>query len=158
DLWGDPLLCLYLYLPRPVARRTLPEQPILAIDTVREARAAHVMLHDVAQYREQPLERIGVATRPDVPVERMEEPHRRVRGVVEPFRGVVREHVRDQAVTYVARERAQDVAGLATTAGRERQPLERDHRVAPPVREPVVTGDDRACLVACSVRTRELSR
>ena len=40
------------------------------------------------------------------------------------------------------------VSGLQMPAGRECQPLEADHRVAPPVGEPVVAGDDRPHLVA----------
>src|SRR5690606_3872530 len=75
DLYGlsptrcdDPVVDLCVHPRELVADLALSEQPILGIDTDPEARAAHVMRHDVAQYREQPLERIGVATRPDVPV------------------------------------------------------------------------------------------
>src|SRR5690606_21504223 len=81
DLYGlsptrcdDPVVDLCVHPRELVADLALSEQPILGIDTDPEARAVHVMRHDVAQYREQPLERIGVATRPDVPVDRMEEP------------------------------------------------------------------------------------
>ena len=42
------------------------------------------------------------------------------------------------------------------TAGRERQPLEADHRVAAPVGEPVVAGDHRPHLVAGGARARRV--
>ena len=90
--------------------------------------------------------RSSVATQ--VAMDRVEEPERGVRRVVEPLLGPFREHVRNQAVAHVVPERAQDVARLALAARAERQPFEADHRVAAPVGEPVVAGDDGAHFVA----------
>ena len=45
-------------------------------------------------------------------------------------------------------------AGLAVAARHERQPLEADHRVAAPVGEPVIAGDDGADLLARRTRPR----
>ncbi len=45
-------------------------------------------------------------------------------------------------------EGAQDVTGFAVTPGDQGEPFERDHGVAPPVGEPVVSGDDGLDLVA----------
>ena len=84
----------------------------------------------------------------------MEEPQRGVGRVIEAFLLALREHVRDQAVADVVGEGSQDVAGFGLAAGRERQPLEADHRVAAPVGEPVIAGDDRADFVAGGVGAR----
>ena len=95
---------------------------------------------------------VAVAGGLDVAVERVEEPERRVGGVVEPLVLALGEQVGDQAVADVVGEGAQDVAGLGVPAGGQRQALEADHRVAAPVGEPVVAGDHRAHLVAGGAR------
>src|SRR5438105_13719829 len=46
------------------------------------------------------------------------------------------------------RKGPQDVASLDVPAGHERQAFEADHRVASPVGEPVITGDDGAYFIA----------
>ena len=51
--------------------------------------------------------------------------------------------VGNQAVANVVREGPKDAARLLVPAGEQRQPLQADHRVAAPVGEPVVAGDDR---------------
>ena len=89
-------------------------------------------------------------------MDRVEEPQRRVGRVVQPLLRAFREHVRNQAVAHVMAERAQDVSRLALTAGAECQPFEADHRVAAPVGEPVIAGDDRAHLVAGRAGARRL--
>ena len=61
------------------------------------------------------------------------------------------EEVRNQPVLDVLSEGAEDVARLGVAAGDERQPLQADHRVAAPVGEPVVAGDDRSGLIAVGV-------
>jgi hypothetical protein len=78
----------------------------------------------------------------------VEEPQRGIGGVVERLFVSFREQIRDQAVADVLRERAEQVARLEMSARREREPLEADHRVAPPVGEPVIAGDHAARLVA----------
>ena len=130
----------------------LPQQTVGGIDADAEARAAQMMTRDVAQYGQQQTERHTIAGDADVPVERVEEPQRRVGGVVDAGVLALGKEVRDQAVAHVVAERAQDVPGLQMTAGRECEALERDHRVAAPVGEPVVPRDDRAHLVAGGVR------
>ena len=57
-----------------------------------------------------------IAGRADVALDGVEEPQRRVGGVIQALARAVGEHVRDQAVADVVRERAQDVAGLALPA------------------------------------------
>jgi hypothetical protein len=81
-------------------------------------------------------------------MDRVEEPERRVGGVVQPLLGSLGEHVRNEAIAHVVAERAQDVSRFALTPCAERQPLEADHRVAAPVRKPVVARDHGPYLVA----------
>ena len=78
----------------------------------------------------------------------VEEPERRIRGVVQALLGSLRKHVRNQPVAHVVAERPQDVARLALPARAEREPFEADHGVAAPIREPVVAGDHRAHFIA----------
>ena len=90
----------------------------------------------------------------EIATERVEEPEGRVGGVIKPFLLAVGKHVRDQAVADVMRERAQDVARFEAAAGRERQAFETDHRVAAPIGEPMIAGDDGAHFIAGGVRAR----
>ena len=93
------------------------------------------------------LEQHPIAGHLRVALERMKEPERGVRGVIQPLIAAVGEHVRNEAVAYVLRERAQDETRLAVPSRRERQPLETDHRVTAPIGEPVIAGDDGAQVV-----------
>ena len=68
---------------------------------------------DVAQHRQQLAQRFVVAGREQVAIDRVEEPQRRVGGVIQPLALALGKHVRDEPVAHVVRERAQDVAGLA---------------------------------------------
>ena len=49
-------------------------------------------------------------------------------------------------------EGAQNPSSLGETARCERQAFEADHRVAAPIGEPVVAGDNRSNLVSCRGR------
>ena len=84
----------------------------------------------------------------------MEEPKSCVGGVIEPLTLSLGKHVRDEPVLQVLREGSQDVSGFLGAARRKGQPLEADHRVASPIREPVIARDDRALFVAGGVRQR----
>ena len=89
-----------------------------------EARAAHVVLDDV--HRASAARARSVARSPvtvEVAVERMEEPERRVGGVVQALVLALGKHVGDEPVAHVMGERAQDLAGLDVAAGDERQAL-----------------------------------
>ena len=110
-----------------------------------------MVLDDVDELGEEHLEGRIVAGDVEVAVDRVEEPEGGVGRVVEALGLAVGEEVGDQAVADVVGERAEDVAGLVVPAGREGQPFEADHRVAAPVGEPVVAGDDGADLLARGV-------
>ena len=90
---------------------------------------------------------LAVARGAEIAIDGVEVPEAGVGGVVEALAGAFREHVGDQAVPHVVGEGAEDVARLLVAARQEGQALEVDHRVAAPVGEPVIAGDDRARLV-----------
>jgi len=115
-----------------------------------------MVLDDLAEGRQEELEGGAVVRGAQVAVEGVEEPEGSVGGVVEPLVLALGEHVRDQAVLDVAREHPEDRAGLDVAAGGECEPLQRDHGVAAPVREPVVAGDDGPDLVAGGLGARQV--
>ena len=113
-----------------------------------------MVVDDVHQRWQQEPQRDVILRVFEITPERMEEPERRVRGVIKTFLLPVGKHVWNQTVADVMREGAQDVSGFERAAGRECQSFEADHRVAPPISEPVVAGDDGANFVARRVRPR----
>ena len=137
-----------------ISCRALREQTVARVDANAEQRAAQVMLDDTAQGWQYPNECAPVIGDLDVAVQRVKEPERRVGGVVQSLVAPVGEHVRDQAIADVVRERPEDESRLAVAAGDERQPLEADHRIATPIGKPMVAGDDRANLVTRRRRAR----
>ena len=84
----------------------------------------------------------------EIAIQRMKKPERRVGGVIQALVLAFREHVGNQAVANVVGERAQNIAGFDVAAGRQRQPFQTDHRVAAPIGEPVISGNDGANFVA----------
>ena len=96
-------------------------------------------------------QREPIAGHCQVAIERVEEPERRVGGVVERRPLAFGKQVGDQPVADVVGERAEDVAGLGVPAGGQRQAFEADHGVAAPVGEPVIAGDHGADFVAGGV-------
>src|SRR5215813_7275968 len=84
----------------------------------------------------------------------MEEPKSCVGSVIEPLTLSLGKHVRDEPVLQILREGSQDVAGFLGAARCKGQPLEADHRVASPIREPVIACDDGAFFVAVGVHQR----
>jgi hypothetical protein len=104
--------------------------------------------NDLDQSRQQPFERGNVAGQLHVPIEGVKEPERRIRGVVQGRFVSLGEEIRDEAVTYVVRERPEDITRLEMPARHQGEPLEADHGVAPPVGEPVIAGYHAPDLVA----------
>ncbi len=68
----------------------------------------------------------------------------------------LREHVGDEAVAHVVGERAEDPLRLLVSSGDQGEALQRDHRVAAPIREPVVPGDHGAHVVADGAGARDV--
>ena len=106
-----------------------------------------MVLRDVDEDRQEEPQRDPVLSLFQIAPKRMKEPEGRVRSVIEAFLLPVRKHVRDQSIADVVRESSQDVARLERAAGDERQTFQADHRVAPPIGEPVIACDHRANFV-----------
>src|SRR5262245_45051148 len=83
----------------------------------------------------------------------MEVPQSGIRCVVQAFVLAFGEHLGYPSIFDVVRESAENIPGFRMASGGQRQPLEADHRVASPIREPVITRDHRANIVACRLRS-----
>ena len=123
------------------------QQPIGRIHADSEPGAGHVVVKDRLQPGNQlPHQGVAAAGRP-VLRQGLEEPecgvHRVVRAPVQGSVGPVGEAVGDQPVAEACREGAQDPLGPAAAARRQGEAPKADHRVAAPVVEPGVTGDQR---------------
>ena len=112
--------------------------------------------HDLDELRQKRVQQRTVARRRDIAIERVEEPQRGVGRVIQAVALALRKQVRQQAVANAARERAQDAFRFCGAARQQREPFEADHRVAAPIREPVITGDHRAFFVAASAHARRI--
>src|SRR5207237_5285444 len=88
----------------------------------------------------------------EITVQCVKEPKRRVGGVVSAFLGAVRKHVWNQTISDIMRERAQDVAGLEQSSRDQGQAFQANHRVASPIGEPMISGDDGPDFVAGGMR------
>src|SRR5438045_9550115 len=98
-----------------------------------EPRAAQMMFDDVDQRRQKKLQWRAVGRSLEITIQRVEEPKRRVGGVIFAFLGPVGEHVWNQTVTDITREGAQDVAGLEQSSRDQGQAFQTDHRVPAPI-------------------------
>ena len=132
----------------------LPEQAIGGIDAYPEARAAEMMLGHFLKLRDEQLQGRAVAGGFHVTIERVEEPERRIGGVVEAVALALGKEIRDQAIADVMTEGAKDPRRFEMPAGGERQAFEADHRVAAPVGEPMVARDDGAHFIAGGAGSR----
>src|SRR5205814_3941654 len=130
----------------------LHEQAVVWVDMNVEPRAAQMMFDDVDQRRQKKLQCRAVGGSLEIPVQRVEEPKRRVGGVVFAFLGAVGEHIWNQTVTDIMRECAQNVAGLEQSSRDQGQAFQTDHRVASPIGEPMISGDDGPDFVAGGMR------
>ena len=149
----DPVADLGVHPGQLIACRALSQQAVAGVHADAEVRAPQMMLDDVAAASAAAAEACrGRSVTVEITIEGVEEPERGVGRVIEAFLLALGEHIGDQAVADVVGEGAQDVAGLAVPAGRQRQAFQADHGVAAPVGEPVVAGDDRADLVAGGAR------
>ena len=100
------------------------------------------MVDDVAQLRQQLAQRVAIAGRREIAVDGVEEPQRRVGGVVQPCRSRPRETCSESGRrARSGRTCAGSSAASLRAPGRKRQPFQADHGVAAPVGEPVIAGD-----------------
>ena len=110
------------------------------------------MPYDVLQDRQKECQGSLVLAVPDIAVQRVKEPQRRIGRVVEALILSFREQVRDQAVAHIVSEGAQDPACLDRSPGRQSEAFQRDHCVPAPVGEPVMAGDHGAHFITLGPR------
>ena len=88
------------------------EQAISWINVNIELRSTQVVLDDVDQNWEQKSKRNAIVCLFEIAIERVEEPERRVSGIISPFFLLIGKHVWNQTVPDVMRERPKDVTGF----------------------------------------------
>lgn len=139
----DPIADLGIHPGELNAGLARAEETIGGIDADAVARAGKVVFDDLVQRREQVLDQSVVAGGGVAGADGEDVPEGGVGGVVAgDDAGAVREVVGEQPVGEEVGKRAEDVGGLLGATGGEGETGEGDHRVAAPVVEPVVAGDD----------------
>src|SRR5262249_35617617 len=108
--------------------------------------------NDVDQFWQQLYQRVVVTRRSEIFFDGMEIPQRGIGCVVSAFVLALWEHVGDQAIFDVVREGAKNITGFEMASRREAEPLEADHGVASPIREPVIARNDCADIITRGVR------
>ncbi len=118
------------------------QESVLLIDMSAVARAIGMRVNDGHQRGKQLGEQLRIGLGLQVVLQRMKHPQRRIRRVVFRSLAAVRKPVRQHAAIDEGGIGLQDVGGnvVATQGGRE--PGQRNHGVAAPVRKPGIAGDD----------------
>ena len=151
----DPVTDLGIHPCQGKIRGALGHQPVV-VHADAEPGTRQVQSDDLVERRQQIAQRLGVLRRGDVAIERMKEPERRVGRIVETLLVAFGEQIRNQPVAEMMRKRHQQTARLGDPAGADRQAFEADHRVAAPVGEPVIAGDDASRFPAGGPGARRL--
>src|SRR4051794_5370763 len=109
--------------------------------------------NDIAELRQEQPQSRSISGVFNITIDGVKEPQRCVGCVIEAAVLPLGEHIWNQAIADVVRERSQDVSRFCVTASRECQPFQTDHGVATPIGKPVITGYDGAYLVTRSMRS-----
>src|SRR5439155_21073045 len=117
-------------------------------------RSAQMLLDHVDQSGREKFQRRAIVRYLDVTAERVKEPECRVCSVIEALLCAIGKHVRDQTVANVISECAKNVTRFEPATGCQGQAFEADHRVAPAIGEPMITGDNGAHLISSGMRAR----
>ena len=75
-----------------------------------------MVVDDVNQNWQQKFKRDAIVCLLEIAIERMEEPERRIGGIISPFFLLIRKHVWNQTVPDVMRERPKNVTSLKAAA------------------------------------------
>ena len=78
----------------------------------------------------------------------MKVPERRIGRMVERFALPFGKEIRQQPILDIVGKRPQNRSRFLVTTGAQRETFQADHRVASPVGEPVVSGNDRSRFIA----------
>ena len=138
----DPVTNLGVHPGELDAGLARPEETVGGIFLDPVPCALTVEPHDLLEHREQLFEKPVVIRRRVIGPDRLEVPEGRVHGVVLRRLAGVGKPVRQHAVVHEPGERRENPSGDIRATGRQRQSRQCDHRVASPVAEPVVAGND----------------
>src|SRR5205085_8979053 len=92
-----------------------------------------------------------------VTTKRVKKPQSRVGGMIKPFFFSIRKHVWDESIANVMREGAQNISSFQTAPGNEGETFQRNHGIASPIGEPMITGDHGSHIMAGGMRARGFS-
>ena len=130
--------------PRQLHARLARVQQSVGIDVDVVSRAAEVPHDDVRKFFvELVADEVEIIRLRHVGADRFEVPERRIDSVVLRLAPGIGKTIRQHPFRDVIREFEKDPACDLGTIRRERQSVECDHRVAAPIREPRIAGDDR---------------
>ena len=144
----DPIADLGIHPGQLHTHHTRAEQAIACVNTNIVAGAFDVPINDRFEDEEKFLEQRCVLRRLQVAINRVEIPERRVYRVVFNRRGCciggnVGETVGELTLVHVFRKGQKNISGFGKASRRQRQPFQRDHRIAPPIAKPRIPRDDR---------------
>src|SRR5881394_603888 len=123
-----------------------------------EASAPQMMLGDIDQDWQQQMQSGPIVGVMQVTTKRVKKPQRRVGGMIKPFFFSIRKHVWDEPITNVMGEGAQNISRFQAATGNESESFQRDHGIASPIGEPVITGDDCSHFIARRVSASSFFR
>ena len=132
-----------------------PQQTIRGVHFDTVTRAAPVPGDHVGKHGKRHAQRCHIAGRRDIGAPGLEEPQRGVGGVVVRDLANTREHVGQHPLADKAGEGPQNSQRNVVPPGRQRQTGQTDHRVAPPVAEPGITGNHRLAVRDIGQRARD---
>src|SRR6185295_13977131 len=111
-----------------------------------------MVLNNVEQLREHEPDRDLIPGYVEIAIQSMEEPQSGIGGMIQALLFPLGKQVGNETVTYIVRERAENIAGLDVAPRGESEALQADHGIAPPIGEPVIPGNHCAYLVTGSTR------
>ena len=112
----NPIFHFRIHPGERVTVLTLCKQTVVWINVNIKLRSTQVVLDDFNQDWQQKFKRNAIVCLLEIAIERVEEPERRVGGIISPFFLLIRKHVWNQTVPDVMRERPKNVTSLKAAA------------------------------------------
>src|SRR5207244_9124789 len=147
-----PIAHLRVHPGELITFHALCEKAVARIDMNVEASAPQMILRDIDQDPQQQMQSGPIVCVMQVATKRVKKPQSGVGGMIKPFLFSIRKHVWDEPIANVMGEGAQNISRFQTAPGNEGETFERNHGIASPIGEPVVTGDYRSHFIAGGMR------
>ncbi len=132
------------------------QESIFRIHTDSEVCTPNMVLKHGPEDGQQGQQRLTVVRDPVIPADRVKIPQRRIRRVVEAHPLSFGEEIRNQSIFHIIGKGSEDGSGFLMAPGTECETFQADHRIAAPIREPMVPRDNRARFISGGTRQRLL--